>query len=60
MDIKKLRVMCGMTQAKFSKTIGVPLRALRSWEQSGKNHRECKEWIYNLIVYYLSKEGYLK
>lgn len=60
MDIKKLRVMCGMTQIEFSKTIGVPVRALRSWEQNGKNHRECKKWIYKLIVYYLKKEGYLK
>ena len=59
MDIKKLRVMCGMTQTEFSKTIGVPLRALRSWEQSGKNHHECKEWIYNLIVSFISKEGSL-
>ena len=57
MDIKKLRVMCGMTQPEFAKATGVPLRTLRSWEQ---NQRQCKEWVYNLIAYYLSKEGYLR
>ena len=57
MDIKKLRVMCGMTQIEFSKTTGVPLRTLRSWEQG---QRKCKKWLFDLIVYYLTKEGYLK
>lgn len=60
MDIKKLRVMCGMTQAEFSKTLGMSVSTLRSWEQGSKNHRECKKWVFNLIVYYLTKEGYLK
>lgn len=60
MDIKKLRVMCGMTQTEFAKTIGVSLRSVQSWEQNNKYQRQCKKWVYNLIVYYLSKEGYLK
>lgn len=57
MDIKKLRVMCGMTQPEFAKATGVPLRTLRSWEQ---DQRQCKKWVYNLIAYYLNKEGYLR
>lgn len=56
MDIKKLRVMCGMTQTEFSKTIGVPLRTLRSWEQ---DQRQCKKWVFDLISYYLTQKGYL-
>lgn len=60
MDIKKLRVMCGMTQAEFSKALGMSVSTLRSWEQNSKNHRECKKWVYDLIVYFLMNEGYLK
>ena len=56
MDIKKLRIMCGMSQAEFANTIGVPLRTLRSWEQG---HRKCKKWLFDLISYYLIKEGYV-
>ena len=56
MNIKKLRVMSGMTQTEFAKAIGVPLRTLRSWEQG---QRKCKKWLYDLISYYLIKEGYV-
>jgi DNA-binding transcriptional regulator YiaG len=60
LDIKKLRIMCGMTQAEFSKALGMSVSTLRSWEQGNKNHRQCKKWVYDLIVYFLNKEGYLK
>lgn len=52
--------MCGMTQAEFSECVGMSLNTVRSWEQGNKNHRQCKKWVYDLIVYFLSKEGYLK
>lgn len=50
MTIKELREKYNLTQSKMSEITGIPVRTIQDWE-GGK--RECKEYLINLISFYL-------
>ena len=46
MDMKQIREISGLSQNKFSKQYGIPLRTLQHWEQGD---REAPSWILLLL-----------
>lgn len=52
--ILELRRAAGMTQKAFSEYFNIPKRTIEQWEG---NHRECKDYIIELIKYKLEKEN---
>lgn len=55
--IKDLRKAAGLTQQQLSDLLGIPKRTIGNWE-TGVN--KCPEYLEKLIIYYLTKEGYIK
>ena len=45
-EIKKLRAELGLSQQKFAKKFGIPLRTVQDWEY-GK--REVRSYIVNMM-----------
>lgn len=52
--ILELRRAAGMTQKAFSEYFNIPKRTIEQWEG---NHRECKDYIIELIRYKLEKDN---
>lgn len=48
--IKILRKEHNLTQQALADMLGCSKRTIEQWENNG---RDCKEWIYNLIKFYL-------
>lgn len=57
MNIKELRHLAGWTQREFSEYFGIPHRTIQNWE-GGQRH--CPEYLLELILYKLEKEGIKK
>lgn len=45
-QIKEIRQLSGLSQAKFSVKYGIPKRTIESWEMG---ERECPEYLINLL-----------
>lgn len=54
MSIKEIRTSTGMTRKQFADYFGIPYRTIEDWE-AGKS--KCSEYLRNLIVYKLEREG---
>lgn len=54
MSIKEIRLTTGMNRKQFAEYFGIPYRTVEDWE-SGK--AKCSEYLMELIVYKLKKEG---
>lgn len=52
MNIREIRMLTGLSQAKFCKMYGIPLDTLKKWEtgRESKNHRECPEYVKNMLL----------
>lgn len=57
MTIKEMRMRTGLTQAEFSRRLGIPARTLQDWE---RGIRQCPQYVANLMVYYLKNEGFFQ
>ncbi len=51
MNIRGIRSLTGLSQAKFSKKYGIPLTTLQNWEcePSKRNYRKCPEYMTRLL-----------
>lgn len=49
-EIRSARKKAGLTQAKMSEVIGIPLRTIEDWE-SGKG--EPRDYVKRLVINYL-------
>lgn len=56
-DIKYLRKKTGMTQQEFANYFGMSKRTIQEWE-GGRN--KCADYLLDLIIYKLQKEGLIK
>lgn len=56
MDIKDIRQTTGLSQSKFAKHFGIPVRTLQQWEQ-GKS--SPPKYVANMIAYILKLESKL-
>ena len=56
MTIKEIRRQSGLSQTKFSKEMGIPLKTLKNWEQ---NIRKPPRYVENLIREVLVSRGYV-
>ena len=52
-----MRMRTGLTQAEFSRRLGIPARTLQDWE---RGIRQCPQYVANLMVYYLKNEGFFQ
>lgn len=56
MTFKELREGTGMNKTQFAEYFDIPYRTVQNWE-AGVN--KCPEYLLNLMMYKLSKEGLL-
>ena len=56
MTFKELREGTGMNKTQFAEYFDIPYRTVQNWE-AGVN--KCPEYLLNLIMYKLIKEGLL-
>jgi len=54
MTIKEMRLLTGMSQAKFGEYFGIPKRTIENWEA---NINKCPAYLIDLIEYKLKKEN---
>ena len=52
MTIKEARIASGLSQAKLSNLLGIPLLTLQSYEEG---HRKCRPWLEQLLVAAIEK-----
>ena len=57
MTIKEMRMMTGMSQAKFSVYFDIPKRTIEDWEAE---RRKCPDYVRALIEYKLKNENLIK
>lgn len=57
MTINELRERSGMTQKEFAEYFGLSKRAVESWEGG---QRKCPDYLLNLMLYKLRKEGIIQ
>lgn len=57
MDFKELRQLSCMTQKAFSEYFGIPKRTIEEWDRGG---RKCPDYLLNLMLYKLEKEGIIQ
>lgn len=57
MDFKKLRQLSGMTQKAFSDYFCIPKRTIEEWDRGG---RKCPNYLLELMLYKLEKEGIIQ
>ena len=53
MDIKSIRLSCGMSQAKFAESVGIPLRTIENWETGA---RVPPDYLVRLLKYFVDHE----
>lgn len=53
-DLRELRLDCGMNRREFAEYFNIPLRSIENWESK---QRECPAYLLELIKYKLEKEG---
>ena len=53
MTIKDLRIMTALSQEKFGKWLGIPLRTIQNWEG---NERQPPQYVVDLIEYKVMHE----
>ena len=56
MTFAELRAASGMTQKRFSEYFRVPLRTVENWSSGVSS---CPEYLLELMIYKLEKEGIL-
>lgn len=57
MTYKELRAASGMTQKEIAEYFGIPQRTVESW---GAEQRKCPDYLLNLMLYKLKKEGIIR
>ena len=57
MEFIEIREKSGMNLTQFGKYFGIPYRTLQHWEHGT---RKCPEYLSDLMIYKLKKEGKLK
>lgn len=62
MTFKELRLMSSMSRPQFAEYFEIPYRTVQSWELYGESveGRKCPDYLLNLMLYKLEKEGLLK
>lgn len=62
MTFKELRESSKMTRAEFAQYFHMPYRTVQCWELYGISveGRKCPEYLFDLILYKLQKEGFIK
>lgn len=56
MNIKQILDLSHLSLVEFCNIIGVPYRTAQDWKAE---KRKCPDYVINLIIYKLIKEGYL-
>lgn len=58
MDCKDIRKLGKLTQKELSQKLGIPLQTIKNWESANnsKSHRECPEYVLQLMEYRIKKE----
>lgn len=57
MTVLEMRKAAGMTQKAFSEYFGIPKRNIEDWENG---RAECKQYLVDLMLYKLKKEGMIR
>lgn len=51
MKAKEIRLLTGLTQAKFAEKYHIPKRTIESWEMESENGRKCNDYILELLEF---------
>lgn len=57
MDIGELIKQYGYTKAEFSRKFKIPYRTVQNWCSEGSCHRNCPDYIKDLVDYRLKNES---
>lgn len=55
--IKDIMSKYQINKTKLSKRFGIPYKTIDNWTSEGNNHRDCPEYVMNMIVEILETSG---